>query len=135
MILSRAIITAFIPEPHILLTVVQSTLTGKPAPKATCLAGACPRPAGNTQPMITSSIFSAGRFARVNAARKATCPKLTAEISLKEPNKPQSGVRAAPTITISLFTDFSSHRTTQNVLCLVATQKYLFYIVLSEEKS
>src|ERR1700731_1355830 len=41
---SAASITAFSPEPHILLTVVHGTLTGTPAPTAAWRAGAGPRP-------------------------------------------------------------------------------------------
>ena len=56
-ILSYPIIIAFIPDPHILLIVVAPTFTGIFAPMLTCLAGACPKPAGKTQPIITSSIW------------------------------------------------------------------------------
>ena len=51
------------PEPHILLTVVQGTELGRPAPSAAWRAGAWPRPAGSTQPIstsLTSSGFDAG---------------------------------------------------------------------------
>jgi len=47
---SAASITAFSPEPHILLTVVHGTLTGTPAPTAAWRAGAWPSPAGSTHP-------------------------------------------------------------------------------------
>ena len=46
-----AMIAACMPEPHILLTVVASTLIGNPAPSAACRAGACPSPAASTQPI------------------------------------------------------------------------------------
>ena len=47
------------PEPHILLTVVQPAASGRPAPSAAWRAGAWPRPAGSTQPIRTSSTLSA----------------------------------------------------------------------------
>ena len=55
---SCAIIAAFMPEPHILLTVVQPAPSGRPAPSAAWRAGAWPSPAGSTQPMRTSSTLS-----------------------------------------------------------------------------
>ena len=47
---SAASITAFMPEPHTLLRVVQGTLSGSPALSAACRAGACPTPALSTLP-------------------------------------------------------------------------------------
>ena len=66
--------TAFIPEPHILLSVVAGTLSGSPARNPAWRAGAWPWPAGSTQPIISSSTSSAGRPARSSAARMATPP-------------------------------------------------------------
>jgi len=40
---------AFMPEPHILLTVTQPVASNSLAPNAACRAGACPSPAGRTQ--------------------------------------------------------------------------------------
>ncbi len=71
---SYAYIAARMPEPHILLTVVQPTPTGRPAPSAACRAGAWPCPAGSTQPMMTSSTCSGRTPARRNAAPMATEP-------------------------------------------------------------
>ena len=51
---------AFMPEPHILLMVVVGTPFGMPAPSAAWRAGAWPRPAGSTQPMMTSWTSPAG---------------------------------------------------------------------------
>jgi hypothetical protein len=45
----------FIPEEQTLFMVVQVTETGRPPKIAACLAGACPTPADNTFPNITSS--------------------------------------------------------------------------------
>ena len=50
---------AFMPEPHILLMVVAGTPCGMPAPSAAWRAGAWPRPAGSTQPMMTSCTSAA----------------------------------------------------------------------------
>lgn len=49
-----AIMVAFIPEEHTLLIVVQTTVSGIPAPKAACLAGAWPKLALRTFPKKTS---------------------------------------------------------------------------------
>src|SRR2546429_89734 len=62
--MSCASIAAFMPEPHILLTVVQPVPSGSPAPSEAWRAGAWPCPAGSTQPMITSLTSSAPIFAR-----------------------------------------------------------------------
>ena len=61
MIRSWPSITAFMPEPHTLLIVVRRRRRGMSAPIAAWRAGAWPRPAGSTQPMITSSTWSAAR--------------------------------------------------------------------------
>ena len=58
--MSWANIAAFMPEPHILLTVVQPAASGRPAPRAAWRAGAWPSPAGSTQPIRTSSIVALG---------------------------------------------------------------------------
>ena len=52
---SKAIIAAFMPEPHILFTVVAGVVLSSPAPSAAWRAGAWPWPAGSTQPKIRSS--------------------------------------------------------------------------------
>src|SRR5262245_60275595 len=51
---SKPIITVFMPDPHILLTVVHGTDCGKPAPIEAWRAGAWPWPAGSTQPISPS---------------------------------------------------------------------------------
>ena len=58
---SLASITAFMPEPHILLSVVAGTASGRPAAKPACRAGAWPWPAGSTQPIRSSSTSAGGR--------------------------------------------------------------------------
>ena len=57
---SCASITAFMPEPHILLMVTAPVETGSPAARAACRAGAWPSPAESTQPKRTSSTASGG---------------------------------------------------------------------------
>src|SRR5271165_57753 len=98
---SVATIAAFIPEPHILLIVVQPAPSGRPAPSEAWRAGACPCPAGRTQPIRTSWTLSATTPARSTAAEIARAPSAGAETSLKSPRKPPIGVRAAPTMTIA----------------------------------
>ena len=90
---------AFIPEPHILLTVVQPVASGKPAPSEAWRAGACPCPAGSTQPMITSCTSSGRILARSTAARIAAAPSSGAAKPLSSPWNPPMGVRARPTMT------------------------------------
>ena len=72
--MSWANIAAFMPEPHILLTVVQPAASGRPAPREACRAGACPCPAGSTQPITTSSMSLFATPARLTAASMATEP-------------------------------------------------------------
>ena len=83
--MSCARIAASIAEPHILFTVVQGTDCGRPAFSAACRAGACPCPAGSTQPMITWSTASGFRPARSTAARIATAPSSLAASDAKSP--------------------------------------------------
>src|ERR1051325_31043 len=66
---SWANIAAFIPEPHILFTVVQPAASGSPAPSEAWRAGAWPWPAGRTQPMITSCTCSGPMAERSTPAR------------------------------------------------------------------
>lgn len=82
---SCANIAAFIPEPHILLTVVAPAASGSPAFSAACRAGAWPWPAGSTQPNTISSMRSAGTFARSSAARIATAPRSLALAAARSP--------------------------------------------------
>ena len=78
-------ITAFMPDPQTLETVVQGTDTGNPAPSAACRAGACPNPAGRTLPIRTSPTFSAANPAFASAAEIATDPSSVAATPLKAP--------------------------------------------------
>src|SRR3954454_21557071 len=97
---SCASMTAFMPEPHILLMVVVVVDFGRPAPSAAWRPGACPCPAGKTQPKITSSMSSGLVPARSMAERIAAAPSSGAFTSLKSPWKPPIGVRAEPTMTM-----------------------------------
>ena len=97
---SLASMVAFMPEPHILLTVVQPADSARPPPRAAWRAGAWPWPAGSTQPKMTSSTLSAAMPARSTAALMATAPSWAAVRLVKSPWKPPIGVRAAETMTI-----------------------------------
>src|SRR5712671_2222761 len=111
---SCANIAAFMPEPHILLTVVQPAASGRPAPSDACRAGAWPWPAGSTQPMRTSWTCSGLIFARSTAARIAAAPSSGAAKPFSSPWKAPIGVRAAETMTIgSVCMSFSSGRVFQ----------------------
>ena len=98
---SCASMAAFMPEPHILFTVVQPTASGRPAPMLAWRAGACPWPAARTLPMITSSMSSGAMPARSTAARIAAAPSCGAEAPASSPRNAPIGVRAADTIAIS----------------------------------
>ncbi len=97
---SWASITAFMPEPQTLLTVVQGTDCGSPAPMAAWRAGAWPTPAGRTLPMKTSPAASGSRPARLTAAAMAAAPSAGARRAASWPWKPPMGVRAALTMTM-----------------------------------
>jgi len=98
--MSCASMAAFIPEPHILFTVVQPALSGNPAPSEAWRAGAWPWPAASTHPMITSCTSSAPILARSTAARIAAAPSSGAAKFLSSPWNAPIGVRAAETMTI-----------------------------------
>src|SRR3954464_8002227 len=97
---SCASMTAFMPEPHILLTVVAVVDFGKPAPRAAWRAGAWPWPAGSTQPKITSSISFAFTPACSTAALIAVAPRSGAATELNLPCMAPMGVLLAPTMTM-----------------------------------
>src|SRR5260221_1844806 len=103
---SLANIAAFIPEPHILLMVVQPAASGRPAPSDAWRAGAWPCPAGRTQPISTSCTSSGRILARSTAARIAAAPSSGAAKPFSSPWNAPIGVRAAETMTIgSAFMD------------------------------
>src|ERR1039457_6478361 len=100
---SCASIAAFMPEPHILLMVVQPAASGRAAPSEAWRAGACPWPAGRTQPMMTSSTCSGLILAGSPAARIAAAPSSEATNCFSSPWNAPMGVRAAETMTIGSF--------------------------------
>ena len=104
---SAAIISAFMPDPHILLTVVAGTDAAMPAASAACRAGAWPRPAGSTQPKTTSSSASPGTPASASAARAAAAPSCGAVALASAPWNAPIGVRRAATITVSFIANSS----------------------------
>src|SRR6185437_3897214 len=65
-----------------------------------CRAGACPCPAGSTQPKIVLSTSAGLMPARSTAALIATAPRSLAASGAKSPWNPPIGVRAAPTMTM-----------------------------------
>ena len=91
---------AFIPYPQTLLTVVQGTLSGNPAKRDAWRAGACPMPAGNTQPISVSSICSGTSSARARAAEIAAAPSSGADFDASSPWNAPSGVRAPESMTV-----------------------------------
>jgi hypothetical protein len=91
------------PEAHTLLTVVQGTVSGIPANKAACLAGAWPTPACTTFPMKTSSTIDGSSDILLSAAFMAAAPNLVAGTSDRLPKKLPMGVLTAETITTSFI--------------------------------
>src|SRR3954447_14845259 len=97
---SKAIIAAFMPEPHILLTVVAGVVLSRPALIAAWRAGAWPCPACSTQPKITSSTSEGLTPACSTAALIAVAPSSDALTELNLPCMLPMGVRFAPTMTM-----------------------------------
>src|SRR5690606_19247532 len=92
-------IIAFMPEPQTLLMVVQPVAAGRPAPSAAWRAGAWPRPAGSTQPMITSSTLSAATPDCSRAPLMAVAPSVGVGTPVNWPSRAPMAVRLAPVIT------------------------------------
>ena len=90
---------AFMPEPQTLLTVVQPAAVGRPAPSAAWRAGAWPRPAGSTQPMITSDTWAPSTPDCATAAWMAVAPSWVAGTPVNWPSRAPRAVRLAPTMT------------------------------------
>src|SRR5271168_4393126 len=99
LMMSCASMVAFMPKPQTLLMVVAPVASGSLAPRAACRAGAWPCPAGSTQPMNTSSIFSGDNLARSTAAPMTWEPSAWALNGDNSPMKRPKGVRAAETMT------------------------------------
>src|SRR5688572_16272847 len=114
LIASCACMIAFMPDPHTLLMVVQPVEAGRPAPSDACRAGAWPRPAGSTQPMITSSTWSAATPACSSAPVMAAAPSAGVGTPVNWPRKEPMAVRLAPTMTTSLMGDSGRHGPAHN---------------------
>ena len=99
LIKSFASMAAFKPEPHTLLMVVAPVPRARPAFNIAWRAGAWPRPAGNTQPIITSSIASFAKPVCASALAMAVAPSSVDCASVNAPINPPIGVRFAATIT------------------------------------
>src|SRR6187402_2766949 len=98
---SAAIMRAFMPDPHILLMVVVGTPWGILAPIAAWRAGAWPRPAGNTQPMMTSCTSAGPMPPRAIAPAIAAAPSCGAVAGESTPWNAPMGVRTAEVMTTS----------------------------------
>src|SRR5439155_16887900 len=115
-IASRAIATAFIPLAHTLFTVTAPIRSGNPASSIAWRAGACPRPALITFPMLTSSTSLPWIPARFTASAIAMDPSFTAStLRSARPYLP-IGVRHALPITTSVTvpTDGRNHGSDDN---------------------
>ncbi|MNV85263.1 hypothetical protein D3C71_1792030 [compost metagenome] len=91
---------AFMPEPHTLLSVVAPVASGMPAAIAAWRAGAWPRLAGSTQPMITSETSAAGTPDCCSAAAMAAAPRVGVGTPLNWPRKEPMAVRLAAAMTM-----------------------------------
>ena len=91
---------AFMPEPHTLLRVVAPVETGIPAAIAAWRAGAWPRLAGSTQPMITSETSAAGTPDCSRAAAITVDPRVGDGTPLNWPRKEPMAVRLAAAMTM-----------------------------------
>ena len=78
-------------------------LSGNPAPMVACRAGACPKPADNTLPIITSSINKGSNIVSFNISEMTNDPSLGAETTDRPPWNDPIGVRLADTITTLCF--------------------------------
>src|ERR1700682_6312077 len=105
---SAAIMAAFMPEPHILLTVVAGVLLSSPGPRAAWRAGAWPWPAPSTLPKIRSSTSVGLTPACSIALLIAVAPSCEAVTELNLPCIEPMGVRLAPTMTMVSAITFSS---------------------------
>src|SRR5690606_17995132 len=92
---------AFMPEPHTLLMVVAPAEVGSPAASAAWRAGAWPRLAGSTQPMMTSDTSWAGMPDCSSAAAMAVAPRVGVGTPLNWPRKEPMAVRLAAAMTMS----------------------------------
>ena len=87
---------ALAPEAHTLLTVVQTQVSGMPAARAACLAGAWPTFPVSTLPMNTSCTSAGATRARRSASRMLSAPSAGAGSDASVPLMLPMGVRATP---------------------------------------
>ena len=87
---------ALAPEAQTLFTVVHTQLSGMPAARAACLAGAWPTFAVSTLPMNTSCTSAGDTRARASASRMLSAPSAGADSDASEPLMLPMGVRATP---------------------------------------
>jgi len=92
---------AFMPEPQTLLMVVAPAASGMPAARAAWRAGAWPRLAGSTQPMMTSDTSAAGTPDCSSAAAMAAAPSVGVGTPLNWPRNEPMAVRLAAAMTMS----------------------------------
>src|SRR5688500_5466015 len=92
---------AFMPEPHTLLMVVAPAASGMPAARDAWRAGAWPRLAGSTQPMMTSDTAAAGTPDCSSAAAMAAAPSVGVGTPLNWPRNEPMAVRLAAAMTMS----------------------------------
>src|SRR5258705_7382457 len=93
---------AFMPEPQTLLIVVQPTDFGMPAASEAWRAGAWPRLAGNTQPMMTSDTSAPATPDCSSAALIAVAPSVVVGTPVNWPSMEPIAVRLAPAMTMEL---------------------------------
>ncbi len=86
------------PDAQTLFIVVHGTELGIPANIDACLAGACPRLAGSTVPIYTSSTSSGLIFARLTASFMTIEPNFVVGTEDKLPIKLPIAVLTAETI-------------------------------------
>src|SRR5690606_8100489 len=103
LMMSVANMIAFMPEPQTLLMVVAPAASGMPAAREAWRAGAWPRPAGSTQPMITSSTWSAATPPWSSAPPMAAAPRVGVGTPVNWPSMEPMAVRLAPTMTTSVM--------------------------------
>src|SRR5579885_370793 len=116
---------AFMPKQQTLLMVVQPTELGIPAAREACRAGAWPKLAGSTQPMITSETSFPATPDCCNAARMAVAPSVGVGTPVNWPSMEPIAVRLAPTITTESDMSLSGLRDSPDYAPDAAVRQYL----------
>src|SRR5512143_227546 len=91
---------AFMPDPQTLLIVVQPTDFGMPAASDAWRAGAWPRLAGSTQPMMTSETSAPATPDCSSAALIAVAPSVVVGTPVNWPSIEPNAMRLAPAMTM-----------------------------------